>query len=43
MEVSTERLQSAMRFSFSHLLKQEEIVEAARRVCEVVKRVRGGA
>jgi cysteine desulfurase len=41
MAVPDERLHSAMRFSFSHLLSEEEVVEAARRIGETVKRLQG--
>jgi cysteine desulfurase len=41
MNVPEEVLQSAMRFSFSHLLIEAEVIEAARRIAEVVKRLRG--
>jgi cysteine desulfurase len=41
MAVPADRLNSAMRFSFSHLLREQEIVEAAHRIAEVVRRVRG--
>jgi cysteine desulfurase len=41
MGVPPARLQSAMRFSFSHLLTEEEMIEAARRIGEVVRRLRG--
>jgi cysteine desulfurase len=40
MGVPQEVLQSAMRFSLSHLLSEEEVDEAARRVAAVVKRLR---
>lgn len=40
MEVSPERLESAMRFSFSPLLAQEEVEESARRIVEVLQRLR---
>jgi cysteine desulfurase len=40
MGVPQETLQSAMRFSLSHLLSEEEIDEAARRVAAVVNRLR---
>jgi cysteine desulfurase len=40
MQVPEERLRSAMRFSFSHLLTLEEIDEAARRIAAVVTRLR---
>jgi cysteine desulfurase len=40
MGVPAERLRSAMRFSFSHLLTEKEVVEAARRVVEVVGQLR---
>jgi cysteine desulfurase len=36
-------LHSAMRFSFSHLLTEEEIDEAACRIAEVVTRLRQAA
>jgi cysteine desulfurase len=41
MGVPPARLQSAMRFSFSHLLTEVEMTEAARRIGEVVRRLRG--
>jgi cysteine desulfurase len=41
MAVGSERLQSAMRFSFSPLLSIAEVEEAARRVVVVVQRLRG--
>jgi cysteine desulfurase len=40
MGVSDERLSSAMRFSFSHLLSDTDITEAARRVAAVVDKLR---
>jgi cysteine desulfurase len=40
MRVPEERLHSAMRFSFSHLLGAAEISEAARRIGAVVRRLR---
>jgi cysteine desulfurase len=40
MQVPEEALHSAMRFSLSHLLTEAEIEEAARRVANVVKRLR---
>jgi cysteine desulfurase len=40
MGVPDEVLQSAMRFSFSALLREEEVEEAARRVAAVVRRLR---
>jgi cysteine desulfurase len=40
MRVPADRLQSAMRFSFSHLLREEEIVQAAERIAAVVGRLR---
>ena len=40
MRIGEERLHSAMRFSLSHLLTEAEIVEAARRIGLVVKRLR---
>jgi cysteine desulfurase len=40
MGVGPERLNSAMRFSFSHLLSDDEMREAARRIGEVVRRLR---
>ena len=43
MNVPEEVLQSAMRFSFSHLLTEAEVTEAARRITEVVKRLRSGS
>ncbi len=42
MGVADEVLRSAMRFSLSPLLTTEEIVEAARRIVEVVARLRDG-
>jgi cysteine desulfurase len=42
MAVPREVLHSAVRFSFSHLLTEAEILEAARRVAAVVSRLRGG-
>ena len=41
MVVSEERLRSAMRFSFSHLLSEAEVEEAAQRIAAVVQRLRG--
>ena len=41
MGISEERLHSALRFSLSHLLGVEEVEEAARRIAEVVRRLRG--
>lgn len=40
MQVPDEVLHSAMRFSFSHLLTEEEVNEAARRIAEVAGRLR---
>jgi cysteine desulfurase len=40
MGVSDEVLHSAMRFSFSFVLKEEEVQEAARRIAAVVNRLR---
>jgi cysteine desulfurase len=40
MGVPEERLQSAMRFSFSHLLEPEEALEAGRRIADVVQSLR---
>jgi cysteine desulfurase len=42
MNVADELLQSAMRFSLSHLLSEAEIDEAARRIAGVVGRLRQG-
>jgi cysteine desulfurase len=41
MGVPEERLRSAMRFSLSHLLTEADVVEAARRIGDVVTRLRG--
>jgi cysteine desulfurase len=41
MAVGEERLRSAVRFSFSALLRADEVEEAARRVVAVVRRLRG--
>jgi cysteine desulfurase len=41
MGVPVDRLHSAMRFSFSHLLTEAEMIDAARRIAEVVQRLRG--
>ena len=43
MGVSENRLHSAMRFSLSALLDEAEVAEAARRISEVVRRVRSSA
>src|SRR5207249_11996934 len=40
MGVREDRLRSAMRFSLSHLLSEAEVTEAARRIGEVVRRLR---
>jgi cysteine desulfurase len=40
MGISEERLHSAMRFSFSAQLGEAEIDEAARRIAQVVRRLR---
>jgi cysteine desulfurase len=40
MQVPDDVLHSAMRFSFSHLLTEKEVIEAARRVAAVVYRLR---
>lgn len=40
MAIPEDVLHSAMRFSFSFLLTEDEVTEAARRVAEVVKRLR---
>jgi cysteine desulfurase len=40
MGVPGEVLRSALRFSFSHLLDEREVLDAARRVAEVVQRLR---
>jgi cysteine desulfurase len=40
MGVGPEQLHSAMRFSFSHLLMEAEMIEAATRIGEVVRRLR---
>ncbi len=40
MGVSDERLFSAMRFSLSALLREEEIDEAVRRIAKAVRRLR---
>jgi cysteine desulfurase len=40
MNVPDDVLHSAMRFSFSHLLTEAEVIEAARRIAEVVNRLR---
>lgn len=42
MGAPDEVLHSAMRFSFSHLLAEADIEEAASRVCFAVKQIRGG-
>jgi cysteine desulfurase len=42
MGVGQERLLSAMRFSLSHVLDDGQAVEAARRVAQVVERLRAG-
>ena len=41
MPTREEVLHSAMRFSLSHLLSEDEAEEAARRIAEVVHRLRG--
>jgi len=41
MGIVNERLHSALRFSLSHLLSEAEIAEAARRIVNVVERLRG--
>jgi cysteine desulfurase len=43
MGVSEENLRSAMRFSLSHLNTGAEIDQAARRICQVIQRLRQGA
>jgi cysteine desulfurase len=40
MQVPPERLRSAMRFSFSHLLSEDEVAEAAQRVVEAASQRR---
>jgi cysteine desulfurase len=40
MDVGPDRLNSAMRFSFSHLLTEDEVLEAAVRIGQVVQRLR---
>ncbi len=40
MAVPDEVLHSAMRFSFNHLLSEEEVDQAARRIADVVERIR---
>jgi cysteine desulfurase len=40
MDVPEDVLHSAMRFSFSHLLREDEVEEAARRIETVVRRLR---
>lgn len=40
MAVPPDRLHSAMRYSFSHLLTEEEIIEAAKRIGKVARRLR---
>jgi cysteine desulfurase len=40
MAVPAGRLRSAMRFSFSHLLTEDEVLDAAERVAEIAKRLR---
>jgi cysteine desulfurase len=40
MGIEDDRLLSAMRFSFSALLSEEEVLEAARRIATVVRRLR---
>jgi len=40
MGLSPDRLKSAMRFSLSHLLTEREMIEAARRIGEIVRRLR---
>jgi cysteine desulfurase len=42
MQVPEESLRSAMRFSLSYLLTEEEVQEAARRIAAVVQRLRRG-
>jgi cysteine desulfurase len=41
MGVSEQRLRSAMRFSFSHLLSEAEVLEAAQHIAAAVQRLRG--
>ncbi len=41
MQVSPERLHSAMRFSLGHELSEDEVREAARRIVGIVGRLRG--
>jgi cysteine desulfurase len=41
MQVAEDRLRSAMRFSFSHVLTETEIIDAAKRIGEAVSRLRG--
>jgi cysteine desulfurase len=41
MGVPDEVLHSAMRFSLSHLLSEEEVLEATERIGNVVRRLRG--
>jgi cysteine desulfurase len=43
MGVSGERLRSAMRFSLSHLLEDAQMVDAAQRIAQVVRRLRAVA
>jgi cysteine desulfurase len=43
MKVPEHVLQTAMRFSFSHLLTEAEVIEAARRIAEVVHRLRASS
>jgi cysteine desulfurase len=42
MQVPDDRLRSALRFSLSALNREDEIDEAARRICRTVKRLRQG-
>lgn len=43
MKVPEDVLHCAMRFSLSHLLTEAEVTEAARRIAELVKRLRAGS
>jgi len=43
MQVSPERLHSAMRFSLGHELNADDVGEAARRIVAIVKRLRAQA
>jgi cysteine sulfinate desulfinase/cysteine desulfurase-like protein len=43
MRVPEDVLGSAMRFSLSHLLTEEQMMEAGRRIVEAVQRLRHGS